>query len=222
MLNFSAVPAELQAQAQRYWDQFEAAIQSQGLSHPRDLLPAAVTEDEFSRQLTRAFVASEFIAKTVALRPQYLLELVQSGALFEVQTDAHLDAFTAAINASTSDLELDKCLRQQRQLAMIRIIWRDLNRAADMREITAELSRFADKSIVLAAEFHYRALEKMYGTPIGRESGLMQPFMVLGMGKLGAGELNVSSDIDLIFTYPESGETDQQSGIFYQARPKTD
>ncbi|WP_062064629.1 bifunctional [glutamate--ammonia ligase]-adenylyl-L-tyrosine phosphorylase/[glutamate--ammonia-ligase] adenylyltransferase [Cellvibrio sp. OA-2007] len=211
MLNFSAIPAELHAQAQRYWDQFEAAIQNQNLAHPRDLLPVSVTADEFSRQLTCAFVASEFIAKTVAQRPQYLLELMQSGELFDAQTDAHLDAFAAAVNACNSDMELDKCLRHQRQMAMIRIIWRDLNRIADMQVITAELSRFADKSILLAAEFHYRALEKMYGTPIGRESNSAQPFMVLGMGKLGAGELNVSSDIDLIFTYPESGETNHVS-----------
>lgn len=211
MLNFSGIPAELHPPAQRYWDQFEAAIQNQNLSHPRDLLPPSVTADEFFRQLTRAFVASEFIAKTVAQRPQYLIELVQSGVLFEVQTDAHLEAFAAAVNACNTDAELDKCLRQQRQMAMIRIIWRDLNRVADMQEVTAELSSFADKSILLAAEFHYRALEKMYGTPIGRESHLAQPFMVLGMGKLGAGELNVSSDIDLMFTFPEGGETNHAS-----------
>jgi glutamate-ammonia-ligase adenylyltransferase len=211
MLNFSGIPTELHAPAQRYWDQFEAAVLSQNLVHPRDLLPPSITVDEFSRQLSRAFVASEFIAKTSAQRPQYLIELVESGALFEVQTDAHLDAFAAAINACNTDAELDVCLRRQRQMAMIRIIWRDQNRMAEMSEVTAELSRFADKSILLAAEFHYRALEKMYGTPIGRESGLAQPFMVLGMGKLGAGELNVSSDIDLIFTFPEGGETNHAS-----------
>jgi glutamate-ammonia-ligase adenylyltransferase len=73
MLNFSAIPAELHAPAQRYWDQFEAAVQSQNLPHPRDLLPSSVAADEFFRQLTRAFVASEFIAKTVAQRPPYLI-----------------------------------------------------------------------------------------------------------------------------------------------------
>jgi glutamate-ammonia-ligase adenylyltransferase len=213
MLNFSGIPAELHAPAQRYWSQFEEAILAQNLPHPRDLLPPSVSADTFFAQLTRAFVASEFIAKTCAQRPVYLLDIIRSGALFEVQADAHLEAFAAAIAACQSDLELDACLRRQRQMAMIRIIWRDLNRIDGMREITAELSRFADKAIQVTAEFHYRALEKMYGTPIGRESGLQQPFMVLGMGKLGAGELNVSSDIDLIFTYPESGETNHPSRV---------
>jgi glutamate-ammonia-ligase adenylyltransferase len=211
MLNFSGIPSELHAPAQRYWEQFEAAILSQTLYHPRDLLPPTISVDAFFQQLTRAFVASEFIAKTCAQRPAYLLELIESGALFEAQTDAHLDAFTAAVKACNTDAELDACLRRQRQMAMIRIIWRDLNRIEGMREVTAELSRFADRVIQTTAECHYRSLEKMYGTPIGRESGIAQPFMVLGMGKLGAGELNISSDIDLIFTFPEGGETNHAS-----------
>src|SRR5687768_2300769 len=103
MLNFFGIPAELHAPAQRYWEQFEAAIQSQNLPHPRDLLPPSVTADEFSRQLTRAFVASEFIARTSAQRPQYLIGLVQSGALFEAQSDAHLAAFAAVVNACNTD-----------------------------------------------------------------------------------------------------------------------
>uniref|UniRef100_UPI002B4BDD23 bifunctional [glutamate--ammonia ligase]-adenylyl-L-tyrosine phosphorylase/[glutamate--ammonia-ligase] adenylyltransferase n=1 Tax=Cellvibrio fontiphilus TaxID=1815559 RepID=UPI002B4BDD23 len=211
MLNFSGIPAELQAPAQRYWEQFELARQQQNLPPLNDLLPAGVNGDSFFQALTRAFVASEFIAKTSAQRPAYLVELVRSGALFEAQTDAQLEAFAAAVNSCNTDAELDACLRRERQKAMLRIIWRDLNRLASMQEVTAELSRFADKSIAVAAEFHYRALEKIYGTPIGRESGLAQPFMVLGMGKLGAGELNISSDIDLIFTFPEGGETNHTS-----------
>ncbi|RBH34149.1 bifunctional glutamine synthetase adenylyltransferase/deadenyltransferase, partial [Pseudomonas sp. MWU13-2860] len=47
-----------------------------------------------------------------------------------------------------------------------------------------------------------------YGQPIGEDSGEVQQLIVIGMGKLGGGELNVSSDIDLIFIYPESGDTD--------------
>lgn len=207
MLNFTGVPAELQPSAQRFWEQFEATIQTQNLPHPRDLLPPTLSLDEFSLQLTRAFVASEFIAKTSAQKPALLVELIESGALFRAQADTDLEIFASVIHAGANDADVDARLRRERNKAMIRIIWRDLNRLATMSEVTAELSRFADKSISLTAEYHYRALEKMYGTPIGRESCLAQPFMVLGMGKLGAGELNISSDIDLIFTFPEGGET---------------
>ncbi len=213
MLNFSEVPAELQPSAQRYWVQLEENLSRHSLSHsplphPRELLGDAISVEDFSRQLTRAFVASEFIAKTCALRPDFLMALLQSGALFNPQNETMLSGFDAVISGCTSDSQLDKALREQRQMAMIRIIWRDLNRLAPMQEITAELSRFADRAIQLAGDFHYRTLVALYGTPMGKESGLAQPFMVLGMGKLGASELNVSSDIDLIFTYPEGGETD--------------
>lgn len=209
MLNFTGVPTELQAPAQRLWESFESSLREHNLVLP--LAGLAISHDEFSRQLTRAFTGSEFIAKTAARRPQFLLELMESGALFRVQTDADIDAFAALIRASTSDAELDSRLRNERNKAMLRIIWRDMNRLAGMSEVTAELSRFADQCIQLAAEFHYQALEKIYGTPLGRESGTAQPFMVLGMGKLGAGELNISSDIDLIFTFPESGETNHST-----------
>lgn len=211
MLNFTGVPVELQPAAQRFWEQFSTAIQSQNLSDPQTLLPESILVEEFFRQLTRAFVASEFIAKTSARTPALLLELIESGALFRAQTDEDLAAFAVNINAGINDADVDARLRRARNKAMIRVIWRDLNRLASMSEVTAELSRFADTSIQLAAEYHYRALEKIYGTPIGRESGKTQPFMVLGMGKLGAGELNISSDIDLIFTFPEGGETNHAS-----------
>ena len=211
MLNFAGVPAELQAAPQHSWEQFEASVLAQQLTHPRDLLPASISAETFSLQLTRALVGSEFIAKTCAVRPAYLLEQIASGELFEAWGEDALAPFAAAIQACTGDNELDACLRRFRQKAMIRLIWRDLNRQDSMQNITAELSRFADTAIALAADYHYRALQQLYGTPRGRESGEAQPFMVLGMGKLGAGELNISSDIDLMFTFPEGGETDHPS-----------
>ncbi|RYZ78101.1 MAG: bifunctional glutamine synthetase adenylyltransferase/deadenyltransferase, partial [Moraxellaceae bacterium] len=183
------------------------------------LLPACIDSVAFNLQLTRAFAASEFIGKTCAINPGFLIELVKSGQLFESLDDDVLQQFESAINSCNTDIELDKTLRQFRNKAMIRIIWRDLNRSANMQTITGELSRFADAAIQFTANYHYRQLEKMYGVPIGRESGAAQPFLVLGMGKLGARELNVSSDIDLIFTYPESGSTSfPQDTVAYESR----
>lgn len=207
MLDFNGVPTDLQAPAIRAWEQMDATLQQQGLPQPDSFLPEAISKDEFARQLTRAFVGSEFVAKTAAQRPQFLLELIEGGTLFRPQSDQDLGLFIARVQACDSDADFDAMLRRERNKAMLRIIWRDMNRLATMSEITAELSRFADTAIQIAAEHHYRALETLYGTPLGRESGLAQPFMVLGMGKLGAGELNISSDIDLIFTFPEGGET---------------
>lgn len=211
MLNFSGVPAELQASANTYWQQFEHNREQQQLPSLASQLPQGLSADDFARQLTRAFVASEFIAKTCALHPAYLLEQIANGELFSAWNEQHIAALFASTAQCNSDSELDACLRRLRQKAMIRLIWRDLNRLDSMQHITAELSRFADNTLSITANYHYRALQALHGTPIGRESGQAQPFMVLGMGKLGAGELNISSDIDLIFTFPEGGETDHAS-----------
>ena len=212
MFDLAHVPPALHLAANRYWEQFEQNRQKQALSELQTLLANWINATEFDLQLTRAFAASEFIAKTCAIHPAFLIELVQAGVLFSPMDDDALVAFDAAIAACKTDLELDKTLRQFRNKAMIRIIWRDLNRSAPMRDITGELSRFADAAIQLTANYHYRELEKAYGAPIGSESGIAQPLLVLGMGKLGARELNVSSDIDLIFTFPESGSTSFPSG----------
>ena len=213
MFDLSHVPSVLHLAANRYWEQFEENRQKQALPELQTLLADRISVSEFDAQLTRAFAASEFIAKTCAIHPSFLIELVQTGVLFSPMGEDALVSFDAAIAACKTDLELDKTLRQFRNKAMIRIIWRDLNRCAPMRDITAELSRFADAAIQLTANYHYRELEKMYGAPIGRESGIAQPLLVLGMGKLGARELNVSSDIDLIFTFPESGSTNHESRV---------
>jgi [glutamine synthetase] adenylyltransferase / [glutamine synthetase]-adenylyl-L-tyrosine phosphorylase len=201
------VPAILTPSAIRFWQQFEVNRQAQQLPELTTLLVRQIESNEVEIQLARAFVASEFIAKTCAIHPTFLVELLQDGQLFERLDDDAFSAFTAMVNACTTEAALDKILREFRNKSMIRIMWRDLNRVATMVETTSELSLFADTVIQATALYHYRELEKLYGTPIGKESGLAQPFMVLGMGKLGAGELNVSSDIDLIFTYPESGNT---------------
>lgn len=205
------IPEPLRLSVNRYWEEFENKRKAQELPDLFGLLTGLIDPVAFNAQLTRAFAASEFIAKACAINPSFLVDLVQSGDLFTPMADDALASFDAAIIACKNDIELDKTLRQFRNKAMIRIIWRDLNRVTSMLQTTAELSRFADAAIQFTANYHYRELEKLYGMPVGDESGFPQPFFVLGMGKLGARELNVSSDIDLIFAYPEAGNTQHES-----------
>ncbi len=105
-----------------------------------------------------------------------------------------------------SEAQLDHALRCWRNAMMVRLIWRDLNRLDDTLGITQELTHLADCAVEQALEFHYQALTKTKGTPCNDE-GQPQTFFVIGMGKLGAYELNLSSDIDLIFAYPDRGAT---------------
>ncbi|MFZ6772771.1 bifunctional [glutamate--ammonia ligase]-adenylyl-L-tyrosine phosphorylase/[glutamate--ammonia-ligase] adenylyltransferase [Undibacterium sp. SXout7W] len=102
---------------------------------------------------------------------------------------------------------LNKAMRQLRNLVICTLISRDLRGQADMHEVVTTISEFAD----FVVQQHLAALnlemQALYGIPIGQDSGTEQAMIVLGMGKLGGYELNVSSDIDLIFCYAEDGDT---------------
>jgi glutamate-ammonia-ligase adenylyltransferase len=98
-------------------------------------------------------------------------------------------------------------LRRLRRRELVRIAWRDLTGNAPLHEVLGDLSELADASITAALGFATRLLAPRYGAPHS-PSGERQELVVLGMGKLGGRELNFSSDIDLVFLYPENGETD--------------
>lgn len=101
---------------------------------------------------------------------------------------------------------LKRVLRKLRQRVMMRAIVRDLNGLADLDEVMQTMTQLAEIAVQFSLKYLNPWLEALYGTPIG-ESGQRQEMIVVGMGKLGGGELNVSSDIDLIFAFEEDGET---------------
>jgi glutamate-ammonia-ligase adenylyltransferase len=163
-----------------------------------------------SRQMAfdRVCAASDFVSEQVCRDPQMLLELAQSGALERsFVADELRGQIAEAVQAADSEDELGRNLRRQRMRHQVRIIWRDLTRQADLIETCRDLSDMADASIDLAYHWLYARHCQQFGTPTGRRSGEPQHLVILGMGKLGAVELNLSSDIDLIFGYPEGGET---------------
>jgi glutamate-ammonia-ligase adenylyltransferase len=98
-------------------------------------------------------------------------------------------------------------LRRLRREVMLTVMARDLGHAADLAEVTATMTALAEEAISAGLAAAVAETRARFGTPQGGESGQPQTLHVVGMGKLGGGELNVSSDIDLIFTYPEEGET---------------
>lgn len=159
-------------------------------------------------QFARVTAASEFVIEQSVRDPLMLLSLVQSGELDRAFAPGELCAqIAAAVNAAQSEDELGRALRRQRARHQVRIIWRDLTRQADLVQTCRDLSDMADACIDQAYQWLYSRHCEQFGTPTGRRSGLPQPMVILGMGKLGAVELNLSSDIDLIFAYPEGGET---------------
>ena len=101
-----------------------------------------------------------------------------------------------------------RSLRQLRKLVMLKLIARDLGGLANLDEVMSAMTALAELSVRRAQALLIQTLTEQFGTPIGESSGAPQELLVIGMGKLGGGELNVSSDIDLIFAYPEDGVTD--------------
>ena len=110
-------------------------------------------------------------------------------------------------NETESGMPLPRAMRRLRNLLVCTLIERDLQGRADLEEVVSAITLFAE----FAVQTHLTALTAdlvaLHGMPYSEESDQPQELIVLGMGKLGGGELNVSSDIDLILTYPEDGDT---------------
>ncbi|MBP0951178.1 bifunctional [glutamate--ammonia ligase]-adenylyl-L-tyrosine phosphorylase/[glutamate--ammonia-ligase] adenylyltransferase [Pseudomonas sp. 20GA0080] len=163
-----------------------------------------------SRRLAfdRVCAASDFVTEQICRDPRMLLDMADAGELERSFSAGELRGQIAnALGTATTDDELGRNLRRQRMRHQVRIIWRDLTRQADLIETCRDLSDMADACIDLACQWLHERLCQQFGTPTGRRTGLPQQMVILGMGKLGAVELNLSSDIDLIFGYPEGGET---------------
>ena len=147
--------------------------------------------------------ASRFVSRWLQAKPCRISELEDISRL-----SLSSDDFARILqNKIAMGATLSSAMRRLRNLVISTLIARDLDGRADLNEVISTVSDFAD----FVVQRHLRDLmEEMvtqYGHPIGEESGEEQELIVLGMGKLGGRELNVSSDIDLIFCYSEDGET---------------
>ncbi|MES2784075.1 MAG: bifunctional [glutamate--ammonia ligase]-adenylyl-L-tyrosine phosphorylase/[glutamate--ammonia-ligase] adenylyltransferase [Pseudomonadota bacterium] len=97
-------------------------------------------------------------------------------------------------------------LRILRQLVMERLITLDCDRQAPLAVVTTAVTELAEIALDVACHEACQALDAIHGAPMSAQ-GKRAELWVIGMGKLGARELNVSSDIDLIYVYDEDGET---------------
>ena len=164
--------------------------------------PAPVRES-----LPRVFACSDFLAQSCARDPRLLVSLLSGGDLERPLAAGELGARVPALPADAAEPQVRQALRRWRRREFARIAWRDLAGWADLPETLSELTAFADAAIGFALECARRALTERYGEPRS-VAGEVQPLVVLGMGKLGGGELNFSSDVDLVLLFPEHGETD--------------
>jgi len=196
------LPQEIMEDSQRKWDAFFSAAKHANISLRDD--------SEFIKISKRVFAFSNFIAGSCTQNPAMLADLVQSGDLYGQFPPDHyhheLKKSLSGLYELEQEDKLFSILRRFRLREMIRIAWRDLAGWADLSQTMADLSSLADACIHQALLLLYEWACHKYGIPQGYD-GSPQSLVVLGMGKLGGRELNFSSDVDLIFAYPSTGQT---------------
>ena len=167
-----------------------------------DAVPAIVSN------LAAVWDASDYVAQCCLREPALLFGLHADGLLQRPSDPGALaDRLVGALSAVADPESLEASLRRFRKREMVRIIWRDISGAAALSETMESLTELADACIRQTLDLLYQWRIERDGVPRDA-AGRQQQLVVLGMGKLGARELNLSSDIDLIFAFPQHGEAD--------------
>ncbi len=176
-----------------------------------DQLIIALERDAQWQNTRRVLAASPFVVEQLEREGDAFLADLQSGEGFTALADSlepwRLALSDAGLSVNCNEISTQRLLRRFRNQAMLRLVWRAFSGQADLAETLRDLTHLAESCVEFAVGWATHHARERFGVPMGRDSGTEQSLIVLGMGKLGGRELNLSSDIDLIFAYPESGET---------------
>ncbi|WP_167856049.1 bifunctional [glutamate--ammonia ligase]-adenylyl-L-tyrosine phosphorylase/[glutamate--ammonia-ligase] adenylyltransferase [Natronospirillum operosum] len=167
----------------------------------------------WSEDLRQLLVASDFARRVLLAEPEQLPVLADALERAEDDPLPRLEALTAEL-APDDEAGFMRCLRQWRNREQVRLIWQEVRSQPALPERLEAITQLADAAIKAAADFATAQLVARFGEPaVCPHTGKPQRLTILGMGKLGARELNLSSDIDLIFAFPQEGETDGERSL---------
>ncbi|WP_375087953.1 bifunctional [glutamate--ammonia ligase]-adenylyl-L-tyrosine phosphorylase/[glutamate--ammonia-ligase] adenylyltransferase [Shewanella youngdeokensis] len=183
------------ANADNYW---------QRLSETSPAILSSLSDAQ-QQELKAIIGLSDFVATQLSRYPQWI------APLFEQELNhlerKHFASQLQQLLAKVDDEEQCKqVLRQYRNRQMVCIAWRDFMGYAPLEQSLLDLSALAEALVIAGRDWLYDEMCAALGTPTSAD-GIAQKLLVIGMGKLGGRELNFSSDIDLVFTFPEHGET---------------
>ncbi len=152
---------------------------------------------------------SPLLATTLEQNPEYVSWLMRERADVRVRTRDQLKESLARFALTNSTLTPQVMFARFRRRELLRIYLHDVRRAHTLVETTEELSNLADAILDYALSLARQDLDNRYGAPLHDERGRIATaeFCVIALGKLGSGELNYSSDIDLVFIYSDEGTT---------------
>jgi len=192
-------PDILKADLETKRERLRQALDESGVALPADR--------ELEDQLPRVFAFSDFVADSCIRDPLLLSQLWSGGNLRQPPAAGALREQLKSVLQDTHDIDdLAARLRRFRRRELVRIAWRDLMGSADLAATTSDLSDLAEACLDQALGWLYGRQCAEQGTPTAAD-GTPMGLVVLALGKLGARELNFSSDIDLIFAFPGEGET---------------
>jgi glutamate-ammonia-ligase adenylyltransferase len=181
----------------------------------QNLRGAAATALRCSRFVARALSAE----LGAAAEPEALAWLVANAQRpwDRGRIQAHLAADLSASAPSDAHAWLGPALRRLRRRVLLGIIVRDVAQRAGLEEVTASMTALAECCVQQALRVLAPQLAARYGAPVDA-GGAAQDLLVVAMGKGGGGELNVSSDLDLVFVYDAEGSTQPPAGSAASAR----
>ncbi len=185
----------LQTLAEKRWE---------SLAEQSPYLLACWTAEKASA-LKQTLALSDFIFNALSQAPD-LLTWLHTHEKFEARQDSYRQQLSAQLTGQTDENAVMRILRHFRRQEMLWLAWQDFTQQVSVEQSLVHLSSLAEAMIMAAYDWLYADCCQQWGTPVNAE-GKAQHMLILGMGKLGGCELNFSSDIDLIFTYPENGET---------------
>ncbi len=187
-------------------------------------IEALIVKYQLEQKLPELFALSPYLMGICKRYPESLESLLNEAAFEPATTSPTVPMLTAEIEDACSALELSngvtalsediqiKTLRVFRHREMLRILWRDLFGLDSLDDTLLALSSMADACIQVASKWAHQSIAKRCGQARDVD-GNVQSMLVLGMGKLGGQELNVSSDIDLIYLFAENGNSDGKRSV---------
>ena len=204
----SSIPLSLQELASKNSSRLLTALSPQGCA---ELEHKLLKQPTLATSLIRCLVGSDYLLESCCRQPSLLLDWLLVEVAHSPLSVTRMKELASSIVFDSGSIEcLSRNLRHFRRQIMLAIIWHHLNRSASFKETTILTTALAELCLQRAAIFHFDSLVEESGNPIGKKTATIQPFLIIGMGKLGGGELNLSSDIDLIFAFPEAGHTDKE------------
>ncbi|HAZ60513.1 MAG TPA: bifunctional [glutamate--ammonia ligase]-adenylyl-L-tyrosine phosphorylase/[glutamate--ammonia-ligase] adenylyltransferase, partial [Gammaproteobacteria bacterium] len=180
-----------------------AALEAEAATLPERLgesLLARLSEQRPLAEIRGVCLSSPWLADWIAREPAAAVALAAS-----IHAGVPVDC-PVRLGACVDNDAFDAELRRFRNAELARIAWRDIAGHATLDLTLADTSRLADLCIAAAVDHHHLDLTAREGMP-SSATGVPQSLIVLALGKLGGGELNFSSDVDLIFAYEEAGMT---------------